>query len=392
MEDTGINSKLQSELSEISNSDRTASHQSTTSTSTIISTILSGPDTVWYSYSAFDQGNPSDWATRGLSTLSAPMMPISWPSDAKKFQLQQFQHPQNQQPQHMQCVSYPLFSGQAGQLRSMSDGTPSGSGGNANGMNFVYTQPLYSEQNAEELELVYPQGTDLRSMDNGPNTHSHEPFAPLHSYPRVWCHKQWLCPPLWFMSFCHWFTFRVFCEVFFMSGWSILPGTIIPSFCHDTRPIGTQAKRALVRHVYIHLTSRSLMALCADQSPLCVATFLSADDQSPTHVVYLSRPFHCEVEEITTYCRSLIQWLHVSSFHSSLTYHSMDFDHPSMSCQLPYFFFPLHDPTVFCILSTIIPCFTNFINMIMSPFLVGSRLEFFSLDVFYIGFHIGIYN
>jgi len=39
-----------------------------------------------------------------------------------------------------------------------------------------------------------------------------------------------------------------------MSGGSILPGTIIPSFRHDTRPIDTQAKRALVRHVYIHPT------------------------------------------------------------------------------------------------------------------------------------------
>jgi hypothetical protein len=93
----------------------------------------------------------------------------------------------------------------------------------------------------------------------------------------------------------------------FMSGRSILPGTIVPSFRHDTRPIGTQAKRALVRHVYIHLTLRSLMASCADRSPLCVATFLPADDQSPTHVVYLSRPFHRKVEGITTYCRSLIQ-------------------------------------------------------------------------------------
>src|SRR6266436_6331393 len=125
--------------------------------------------------------NPSDWATRGLSTLSAvpyntddfaqqplsapPTMPISWPSDAKKFQLQQFQHPQNQQLQHMQRVSYPSFSGQAGRLRSMSDGTPSGSGGNANGMNSVYTQPLYSEQHAEELELVYPQDADLRPLN-----------------------------------------------------------------------------------------------------------------------------------------------------------------------------------------------------------------------------------
>ena len=168
--------------------------------------IISSPDDPRYSYYPFEQSDPSEWATRDLSAMpynaegfsqqplsTLPTTPLSWPpSDTKKFQTQQFQHPQQQQQhpqqQHQQQptqrVNYPSFSGQAGRLRSMSDGTPPGSGNNANSMSSLYAQPLYSGQNAEELELVYPQDADSRLMDNGANAHSHSPFSHIHSYPR----------------------------------------------------------------------------------------------------------------------------------------------------------------------------------------------------------------
>ena len=155
--------------------------------------MISSPDDIRYGYPAFDHGDPADWTTRELTALSAipynaevfaqqpmttPMSApqMSWPSDTKKFPPQQFQQ---QQPQ-TQHPNYPSFSGQAGRLRSLSDGTPSGTGGGANGMHSLYAQHNYSRQDTGLPDLVYPQ--DAIAMSNGPDAHSHNAFPSMHSY------------------------------------------------------------------------------------------------------------------------------------------------------------------------------------------------------------------
>lgn len=159
--------------------------------------IVSSPDDLRYSHPAFDQGDPADWTAKGLSALSAipynteafaqqplatPMSAphMSWPSDPEKFHYQHLQ----QQPQQTQHVNHPSFSAPVGRGRSLSDGTPSGTGSNTNRMNSLYTQHVYSGQNVEDPDLVYPQDPDARSMDNGPNIHNNSSFPPMHSYPQ----------------------------------------------------------------------------------------------------------------------------------------------------------------------------------------------------------------